>query len=537
MRFGPVPLAEAEGAIAAHSLRHASGVVKKGTRLTSEVLARLKAEGVREVVVARLEAGDLHEDEAARRIAEILKGPHIRLDDAGTGRCNLYAERAGLFVVDRSVVDALNRVDPGVTVATLEAFQPVEAGRMVATVKIIPFALPGRAVEAAGDLANAPVLSVAPWKPLKVGLAATTLPGLKPKVMDKTRRILEERLKPAGATLVDEVRVAHAVPALAGALARLRDEGADLIVAFGASAITDVADVIPAAIEAAGGNVEHFGMPVDPGNLMLIGKLDGRPVLGAPGCARSPAENGFDWVLNRLLAGLEVAPEAITGMGVGGLLMEIVSRPQPREPADSRHDCAAAIILAAGQSRRMGGPNKLLARFGGEPLIRRMARRAISSKADPVIIVTGHRAGDIKHTLDGLDVQIVHNPDFAEGLATSLKTGLQAVPEHAHGALVLLADMPEITPAIMDRLIDAFRARQGPAIVLPTIAGKRGNPVLWSRDFFPELMTVTGDTGARHILARHEEAVERVEIGAAAGVDIDTPEALVKAGGALAEQA
>jgi molybdenum cofactor cytidylyltransferase len=495
----------------------------------------LRQEGVQEVVGAKLELGDVHEDEAARRVAEVLKGEHIRLDEAGTGRCNLYAEEAGQFVVDRAAIDALNRLDPGLTVATLEEFRPVEAGRMVATVKIIPFAVPRRAVEAAGELAKRPVLSVAPWRALKVGLAATTLPGLKPKIMDKTRRILEERLKPAGATLVDEVRVPHDSGALAGALGELLDQGADLLIAFGASAITDSADVIPAAIERAGGKVRHFGMPVDPGNLMLIGELKGRPVLGAPGCARSPAENGFDWVLNRLLAGLDVTPEAITSMGVGGLLMEIVSRPQPREPAEHRHKGVAAIILAAGQSRRMGGPNKLLARFGGEPLVRRVAERALASKAEPVIVVTGHKAAEVSAALAGLDVRIVHNPDFAEGLATSLKAGLQAVPEEAGGALVLLADMPEITPAVIDRLIVAFRARPEPAIVLPTIVGKRGNPVLWSRAFFPELMTVTGDTGARHILARHEEAVERVEIGAAAGVDVDTPEALAKAGGALVE--
>jgi molybdenum cofactor cytidylyltransferase len=534
MKFGPTPLVDAEGAIAAHSVRHASGVVKKGTRLTAELIARLKAEGVVEVVAARLEPGDLHEDEAARRVAELLKGSHIRIDVAGTGRCNLYAVEGGLLVVERAAIDALNRLDPGLTVATLDEFRPVEAGRMVATVKIIPFSVPSRAVEEASVLAKTPVLSVAPWRPLKVGLAATMLPGLKPKVMDKTRSVLEERLKPAGATLIDELRVSHTAPALAEALARLRDEGAELLIAFGASAITDAADVIPAAIEAAGGTIEHLGMPVDPGNLMLIGTLDGRPVLGAPGCARSPAENGFDWVLNRLLAGLEVTPEAITGMGVGGLLMEIVSRPHLREPAEERHENVAAIILAAGQSRRMGGPNKLLARFGGEPLIRRMAARAIASKADTVVVVTGHRAGDISTALDGLGVEIVHNPAFAEGLATSLKAGLQTVPPEAGGALVLLADMPEITAAIIDKLIDTFRARSGPAIVLPTIEGKRGNPVLWSRAFFPELMSITGDTGARHILARHEEAVERVEIGAAAGVDVDTPEALAEAGGALA---
>ncbi len=534
MKFGPIPLAEAEGAIAAHSLRLRAGVIRKGTPLTAELLARLAGEGVREIVAARLDAGDVHEDEAARRVAAVLSGPRIRLDAAGTGRCNLYAEEAGIFVVDRGAVDALNRLDPGLTVATLAEFAPVEAGRMVATVKIIPFALPESAVVAA-EAIRPSMLSVSPWKPLKVGLAATVLPGLKPSVMDKTRRILEERLRTAGAHLIEEIRVPHEVGPLAAALTRLRGEGADLLIAFGASAITDKADVIPAAIEAAGGHVEHFGMPVDPGNLLLYGNLGGRPVLGAPGCARSPAENGFDWILNRLLAGLPLKQEDITGMGVGGLLMEIVSRPQPREPAPPASARVAAIILAAGQSRRMGGPNKLMARFDGEPLVRRSAEQALASKAGPVIVVTGHRSEEIRSALAGLKVEFVHNPDFADGLATSLKAGLAAVPDDAGGALVLLADMPGVSRGVIDRLVDAFHARTAPAIVLPTFDGKRGNPVLWGRAFFPELLEVTGDTGARHILARHEDSVERVEIGVAASIDVDTPEALAAAGGVLPE--
>jgi molybdenum cofactor cytidylyltransferase len=350
--------------------------------------------------------------------------------------------------------------------------------------------------------------------------------------MDKTRRILEERIKPAGATVVGEERVPHDAAALAAALGKLQGEGAELLIAFGASAITDRADVIPAAVEAAGGRIDHFGMPVDPGNLLLFGELGGHPVLGAPGCARSPAENGFDWVLNRLLAGLQVTPEDITGMGVGGLLMEIVSRPQPREPAAVGGD-VAVVILAAGQSRRMGGPNKLVARFDGVPLVRRVAEQTLASKARPVIVVTGHRAEDVAEALAGLDVELAHNPDFADGLATSLKTGLARVPETAAGALVVLADMPGITGAVLDRLVDAFRANGGQAIALPTVEGKRGNPVLWPRAFFPELMTVTGDTGARHLLGAHEDAIERVEIGAAAGLDVDTPDALRAAGGVL----
>jgi molybdenum cofactor cytidylyltransferase len=276
-------------------------------------------------------------------------------------------------------------------------------------------------------------------------------------------------------------------------------------------------------------------MPVDPGNLLLIGELDGMPVLGAPGCARSPVENGFDWVLDRLLAGLDVGAADITGMGVGGLLMEIVSRPQPREPAAGPKAGVAAIVLAAGRSSRMGGPNKLLARFGEKALVRRVAEAALASKAAPVIVVVGHRGTEIAAALDGLDVRVVENPDYADGLATSLRAGIGAVPADAAGALVLLADMPGVTAQVIDILVDAFAARARPAIIVPTVEGKRGNPVLWSRAFFPELMQVTGDTGARHIIARHEEAVERVEIGAAAAVDVDTPEALAAAGGVLVD--
>src|SRR5262249_23674871 len=148
----------------------------------------------------------------------------------------------------------------------------------------------------------------------------------------------------------------HETAALARALDEVLKAGAELVLVFGASAIADRRDVIPAAVETVGGKIEHFGMPVDPGNLMLVASADGRPVLGAPGCARSPKENGFDWILARLLCGLPVTRNDITGMGVGGLLMEIVTRPQPREGEEQAGRRIAAIVLAAGRSTRMGGP-------------------------------------------------------------------------------------------------------------------------------------------------------------------------------------
>jgi molybdenum cofactor cytidylyltransferase len=269
-------------------------------------------------------------------------------------------------------------------------------------------------------------------------------------------------------------------------------------------------------------------MPVDPGNLMLGGSARARPVIGAPGCARSPKENGFDWVLMRLLAGLPVSRTDITGMGVGGLLMEIVTRPQPRdEPVKPAAQRFAAIVLAAGRSTRMGGPNKLLAEIGGRPLVRIAAEEALASRARPVIVVTGHQRERVEAALSGLAVKCVHNPDFAEGLSTSLKAGLAAVPEDVDGVIVCLGDMPQVRADLLDRLMAALDPDRGALIAMPTTDGKRGNPVVWSRRFFNELAALEGDVGARHLIARYPEAVVEIPVtGNAAFADVDTPEAL-----------
>jgi molybdenum cofactor cytidylyltransferase len=540
MRFGPLATAGAAGAILAHSVKAGERTLRKGTRLGREDVERLVAAGVAEVIVARLDADDVHEDAAAARLAGAVAGDGVRVDEAFTGRANLFAEAAGVLVVDGDAVDAFNRVDPGITLATLPRFAAVEAGRMVATVKIIPFAVPEAAVAAAlASLAERPPVRVAPFRPARVGVVSTLLPSLKRSVVDKTLTVLADRLAPAGATIAGDERVPHEAAAVAAALERLAAGGADLLVVFGASAVVDRADVIPAGVEAAGGVVHHFGMPVDPGNLLLVGALGAVPVVGAPGCARSPKENGFDWVLQRLLAGLPVTGEDITGLGVGGLLMEIVSRPQPRAGplpeavAPARR--VGAVVLAAGRGSRMGGPVKQLATIGGVPLVRRAAQAAVASRAAPVVVVTGHAADDVSCALAGLDVAVVHNPDFAEGLSTSLRTGLAALPEDVEAAVVVLADMPGIDAAAIDRLVGAYDPVAGAHVVVATANGKRGNPVLWSRRFFPELSAVTGDTGGRQIIAGVPEAVVEVELGLAAAVDVDTPEALEAAGGLLGQ--
>jgi molybdenum cofactor cytidylyltransferase len=273
--------------------------------------------------------------------------------------------------------------------------------------------------------------------------------------------------------------------------------------------------------------------------LLVIGQVEGVWVLGAPGCARSPKENGFDWVLARLLAGLAVTPDDIMGMGVGGLLMEIVSRPQPRETVHRTipegAGPVAALVLAAGRSSRTGGPNKLLATLDGKPLVRHVVEAALASAVSGVTVVTGHMADRIEAALTGLPVQFVHNPDYAAGLSTSLKVGIAALPESAAATLVLLADMPRVEAAAINSLVAAFDPDRGTHVVVPTFEGRRGNPVLWSRRFFEALAGIQGDVGARHLIGENAAVVTEVELGPAVALDLDTREALAAAGAVIVE--
>lgn len=532
MIFGRVPLALAEGAICVHALRVPGTELRKGVRLDAPTLQRLAAAGIEDLVVVRLEPGDVPEDEAAARVACCLAGAGVAADAAFTGRVNLRATQAGVARVSRAGIDALNAVDEAVTVATVPEWRAVQPGEMVATIKIIPFAVsPATMAAVEVQLAGSPLVELAPFRRSRVAVVSTLLPGLPEKMIAKTMRVTQARLARAGARICAEFRVSHSTEGVVEGLGRAIDASAELVILFGASAIADRRDVIPAGLEAAGGEIEHFGMPVDPGNLLLTGRLGPIPVLGAPGCARSPKENGFDWVLDRLLADVPVRRADIARMGVGGLLMEIPSRPQPRESAGGdASGPIAAIILAAGRGTRMAGLHKLTALVNGEPMVRHVVIAAMASQARPVVVVTGHEAGRVKEALCGLPVHFVHNPDFAEGLSTSLKAGIGAVPAEADGALVLLGDMPDVSAPLLDRLIAAQKARPAAVAAVPVREGRRGNPVLWTRRMFPALAALTGDVGARHLLAEQAEALCEVEVTEEGPfLDIDTPAELAAA--------
>jgi len=331
MRFGPVPPDAAAGAVLAHSVRVGGRMLKKGLVLGPDDVAALRAEGLAEVTVARLDEDDVAEDEAAARLARALvpdpSAAGLRIGRAARGRVNLHAARPGIVGLDPQAIHALNRVDPGVTLATLAPFTRVTPGLLVGTAKIIPYAVPGAALAKACALAPG-ALWVHVVRLKSAGLILSEVPGQKPAIGEKGRRAIETRLSALGIALKEVSVVPHAVAPMAEALARLPGEIALILTG---SATSDLHDTGPEAVRRAGGQVERFGMPVDPGNLLFLGGQGGRPVIGLPGCARAPALNGADWVLERVACGMPVGSDEIAAMGVGGLLKEIPSRPQPRE--------------------------------------------------------------------------------------------------------------------------------------------------------------------------------------------------------------
>lgn len=569
MIFDEFPCDAAEGVMLAHTLKLGGKTLKKGRTLAGPELAALRRAGIDRVLGARLDPDDVREDEAAGVIAALLERPDVNVVTRApyTGRCNLHASVAGVFDVDAERLDRLNLLDEAVTIATLPRHTPVRAGQVVATVKIIPFAVPARLVDAFRALAPAePVMRVAALKPHRVALVMSDRPGMKESVFAGTIDATRRRVETLGSRLSLVLRCRHERGAIESMLRQALAAGCDLVLVCGATVAKDRNDIAPSAVSALGGEITHFGMPVEPGNMLVLARVGGVPVVILPGCGRSARSNGLDHVLRRVLAGLPPSREDIMRMGVGGLIRHAVDRENDEEgpdpeaigagaasaapgpgaagvfrgsppgsiagqlraarrdaddpeadearedgPPAGRRPRVASLVLAAGRSSRMGADNKLLMQVGGVPMVLRAVNAARASLAASVTVVVGHQADAVENVLAGSGAVVVRNPDYAQGMAGSLRVGLAALPPDIDAVVVQLGDMPRISAAHLDRLIAAFDADQ-PAIVVPERGDRRGNPILWPRAFFDEMSTLSGDQGARALLERHRDRMRHVEI-------------------------
>ena len=545
MKLARFPLDDCEGLILAHRHTSSHGTLSKGTLLDRAMLERLRAEGISSLVCAKPDLDDVHEDVAAERLAKALSPSAVDFTRAATGRVNIRTQQRGIIRYDRDLIRQLNEVDEAITFALVQHNQFLESGQMAATLKIIPFFVAEASILAIENLLfEKKAFAFYGLREASVGLIQTRLPGQKDRLFKATETVTRTRLNQLGCDLVECSICAHDRELVAAEISIMVAAGVEMILICGGSAIIDRQDEVPQAVILAGGQIDQFGLAVDPGNLLMVAKI-AKPtrfaetvggqghhhVIGMPGCARSPKLNGLDWVLQLVLADIPLSRHELAEMAAGGLLMEIASRPMPHALATipPSKDKVAGILLAAGQSQRMGPVNKLLAPIAGKPLVRHAAEAMVAAALSPLIIVIGHEADKVAAALKGLPVTLVFNPDHARGQAASVGVGVGVLDADVTDVVIALGDMPLVSPEVLELLVQNHLQLDDHqrCITLPTKAGKRGNPVLWGRAFFPELSTLTGDSGGRQLLDDHLAAQNLVNCDdPAIFQDVDTAEAL-----------
>jgi molybdenum cofactor cytidylyltransferase len=352
VKFEPVPLSEAHGKILGHNIAGANGqrLLRKGRQLTAADLDSLRALGRQSVYVAQLEETDVDENTAARRVAEAVCGAGLHIQGAASGRANLLSETAGLLRVDVQRLTQINECE-GITLATLMNHTPVQGRQIVTTVKIIPYAVPESTLSVVDVIANRnrPIVRVDALPSRSVGMILSGSTSVHQKLVADFDP-LRERIEKLGSSVTRTDFVAlddeSDEAALADMLRQQISAGIRMILLAGETAIMDAQDIIPRAIERAGGHVESVGAPVDPGNLLMLAYLGDVPVVGAPGCARSRKINIVDWILPRLLAGDHLTRRDIVQLAHGGLLQDVRERGLPREvkEADSDQNAEPASI-------------------------------------------------------------------------------------------------------------------------------------------------------------------------------------------------
>ena len=330
MQFGDVPLDEAAGAILAHKVYDGARLIlNKGRRLDESDIERLRGLGLTRLIVARLDADDLHEDAAAARIGRAVCGENLNMRAPGVGRANITADTRGILHIDLPLLEQINHLTDSITIATLRRHQLVDAGALVALVKVVPFAAPAARVEEIERICKGGgILSLRPLLRKRVALIVSGTPATRERLLRSFHEPVRRRIEGWGSQLQEPLFVHHKADAIAEAI---RGQAhADLILLAGISAIIDRQDVVPTALRQAGGCLELHGAPVDPGTLLMLGYLGDTPVVGAPGCVKSPKTNVIDWILPRLLSGERLGRADLAAMGHGGLLQDIAERPMPR---------------------------------------------------------------------------------------------------------------------------------------------------------------------------------------------------------------
>ena len=522
---------ESKGSILAQSYNLSERKLSKGTRVSKAIVELLNRENIKTILCAVPHENDLDEDAAAEAISNAIDRNRLYAEEASTGRVNFRTPALGVVRYNRDLIKKINLVNESIAFSIVEHNQLLAKNDLIATLKIIPFFVSKIYVEqVVALLSKHEIFKIHRLEEKKVGFIQTYYDWQKRSIFKATSNVTRSRLDALGCLLEKETLIPHDHESLCSEIKSSLDSGAQVLLISGASAITDRSDYIPKAILSVGGEIIQYGLAVDPGNLLLIGQIGSTTVIGMPGCARSPKLNGFDWVLQLLMANIPITKEELADMGAGGLLMEIASRPLPRalsKSVNKREKRIMGVILAAGNSTRMGKDNKLLRNVGEASLIRNTAIEMLKSDLDSCSIVLGYQSDKVAEVIKDLNINLILNPLWQKGQASSLKAALNTLDDTYSDLLIMLGDMPGVKTRHINKVIEEhlLTNNRKSKITIPSFNGRKGNPVIWGRSFFPDLSNIEGDLGGRALFSQHPAAINLLDVDDSAFVtDADTPE-------------
>ena len=525
MYFGQVKVIDSLNGILAHTITLDGKKFLKGRIISKEDQQYFIKNNIKYLICAQLTQKDVHEDKAANILAKKFNNNTLALEKAFTGRSNILANESGLLVINEDKIRKFNKTSNSITIATLNNNSRVKKGEMIATIKIIPFSIKEKSIESIEKINFKKSLYIHSFKEKKCALILTHSNKENIKLNNISEKRIKERLETLNCTIKLIKTCKHDAKDISGIIKHFIKTDVDLILILGSSAIVDIKDKIPEAIMNSGGTIIRFGMPVDPGNLLLLGKIQKKTIIGLPGCARSPTLNGFDWVLERILSGNNIDNNDISAMGVGGLLKTINKR-EKNLVKDSKYKITN-IILAAGQSKRMLKDNKLLIKINKQTMLEKMIFTSLNSNANNTVLVLGYQSDIIQEIIQNNNITTVINTDYKKGLSSSLQCGISALPDDCDAAIIILADMPNIDNQVINRMINSFNPSKNYSIIIPTFNGKKGNPILLARKFFPDILRVKGDKGAKDIIINNKKSILEIpQKNSSVLNDIDTKEDL-----------
>ncbi|PPR15226.1 MAG: Nicotine blue oxidoreductase [Alphaproteobacteria bacterium MarineAlpha9_Bin3] len=508
MYFGDIKVKDSLNCILAHTIKINNKTIKKGTVISKNVQNYFIENKIKTIVGAKLDKNDIHEDEAANKIANLFKNTSIAIEKAYTGRANILASRSGLLIINKDIINKFNMIHDDVTIATLNNNSTVKKGEMIATIKIISFSVKSFFIIKIQKLLCNKVFNIKPYNHKKCALILTHYKKENLKLNSISIQRIEDRLSNLNSSLNHVSTCEHEATNISKLINNSLKKKLDLIMILGSSAIVDIRDKIPEAILLSKGKIIKFGMPVDPGNLLLIGKINQTYIIGLPGCARSSSLNGFDWVLEKIISETHIKKQDISNMGVGGLLKTLSLRAKVKH--EPKNYNISSIILAAGQSNRMQNINKLLIKIKNKSMIQKIIESSLESMINNTVVVLGHDSENLLKLLNNKNITTIINKEYKNGQSSSLQAGISALPEDCDAAIILLADMPDITPSIINQLIVNYNPSENKSIIIPTYKNKRGNPVLIDREFFPDILLINGDKGAKDIIKANKKYIKEI---------------------------